>query len=415
MKKIFFMPVTILSFIFLLFTLRGNAQWQQIGLNSSNVGSIVINGNNIFAGTYQDGIFLSSNNGGSWTAVNTGLPNPIIIWSLAVKGDTILAGSDGAGIFFSINNGNSWDTMNIGLPYIDGAYYGIMALAVKGDTIFASTFSDGIFRSLNNGSSWDSINTGLTGTAHRLVNALAIKRDTIFAGTGTLYIGGGVFISSNSDSSWTPAGLASYPISALALRNDTVFAGTNDAGMWFRALNGGSWSLSSNGLIGSGTNIFSLALYENYIFAGTGNKVYYSNNIDSSWIALDSNLTSWDIYSLAVNNTYVFAGTENGIWRYPLSKITGIKEMNNNESNISNPYPNPTDYKTSIDYTLPPGINEGEIVFYNLQGTEVKRFKVDRTFSTLLISTADIAAGTYLYQLQTTAQSTEGKKMVVIK
>ena len=95
-----------------------------------------------------------------------------------------------------------------------------------------------------------------------------------------------------------------------------------------------------------------------------------------------------------------------------------IIETNNtliSQSKISNPYPNPTSNSTSIDYELPKGINEGEIVFYNLQGNEIKRFKVDRTFSTLLVSTNDIAAGTYLYQLQTTAQSSEGKKMVVIK
>ncbi len=98
-----------------------------------------------------------------------------------------------------------------------------------------------------------------------------------------------------------------------------------------------------------------------------------------------------------------------------------IKNANNNlivsqtQSIISNPYPNPTNNTTTIDYTLPAGSNEGEIVFYNLQGAEVKRFKVDKTFSTLLVSTADIAAGTYLYQLQTSVVSTEGKKMVVIK
>ncbi len=86
-----------------------------------------------------------------------------------------------------------------------------------------------------------------------------------------------------------------------------------------------------------------------------------------------------------------------------------------NYGSISNPYPNPSTSSTKIDYTFPPDINEGEIVFYNLQGTEVKRFKVDKTFSTLLVSTADIAAGTYLYQLVTSVQSTEGKKMVVIK
>ena len=83
--------------------------------------------------------------------------------------------------------------------------------------------------------------------------------------------------------------------------------------------------------------------------------------------------------------------------------------------NLSNSYPTPAINSTRIDYTFPDGVNEGEIVFYDLQGKEVKRYKVDKTFDHLLISTADIPAGTYLYQLQTSAQSSAGKKMVVIK
>ncbi|MBI3502415.1 MAG: T9SS type A sorting domain-containing protein [Bacteroidetes bacterium] len=82
---------------------------------------------------------------------------------------------------------------------------------------------------------------------------------------------------------------------------------------------------------------------------------------------------------------------------------------------LSNPYPNPAINSTRIDYTFPSGVNEGEIVFYTLQGKEIKRFKVDKTFDHLLISTADIPAGTYFYQLQTNSQASEGKKLVVIR
>jgi len=84
-------------------------------------------------------------------------------------------------------------------------------------------------------------------------------------------------------------------------------------------------------------------------------------------------------------------------------------------SSITNPYPNPTNSSTRIDYTFPNGVNQGEIVFYDLQGKELKRFKVDKTFDHLLISTTDIPAGTYFFQLQTSNQASEGKKMVVIK
>jgi hypothetical protein len=108
------------------------------------------------------------------------------------------------------------------------------------------------------------------------------------------------------------------------------------------------------------------------------------------------------------------------VFSLPGTLTVGIQEANNNliamqTGNVSNAYPNPNNGSVKIDYTLPPGVNVGEIVFYNLMGNEIKRFKVDRTFNTLLISTKDIAAGTYYYQLQTTGESSGGKKMVVIK
>ncbi len=95
-----------------------------------------------------------------------------------------------------------------------------------------------------------------------------------------------------------------------------------------------------------------------------------------------------------------------------------IAQANNlliEQSGLSNAYPNPTANTTQIDYMLPNGANQGEIVLFDLKGIEVKRFKVDRTFNTLLVSVADIPAGTYYYQLQTAGNTSEGKKIVVIK
>ncbi|MFA4851811.1 MAG: T9SS type A sorting domain-containing protein [Bacteroidales bacterium] len=93
--------------------------------------------------------------------------------------------------------------------------------------------------------------------------------------------------------------------------------------------------------------------------------------------------------------------------------MSGFNENNNFE--MSNAFPNPTSEFITIPYTLPNSVNQGIIVFYNLIGNEVKRFKVDRTFNSLHISTTDLAAGTYYYQLQTAAQNSEGKKIIVIK
>ena len=146
---------------------------------------------------------------------------------------------------------------------------------------------------------------------------------------------------------------------------------------------------------------------------------------DSAAPAIFSNipLQQYPIYNTSQGTKMILSYT-NGlakVFDLPGTLTMDIQNANNNliamqnQNYLSNPYPNPAVNSTKIDYTLPDSVNEGDIVFYNLQGMEVKRFKVDKTFSTLLVSTADIAAGTYLYQLQTSAVSTEGKKMVVIK
>ena len=53
-------------------------------------------GENLFAGTNGGGVFLSTNNGTSWTAASTGLTNGSIL-TFAVSGTNLFAGTYGAG------------------------------------------------------------------------------------------------------------------------------------------------------------------------------------------------------------------------------------------------------------------------------------------------------------------------------
>ena len=77
-----------------------NAQWQQTnGPYGGNINCIASDGTNIFAGTNGQGVFLSSNNGSSWTAVNNGLPGWSPVYSLAISGSNIFAGTGGGGVW----------------------------------------------------------------------------------------------------------------------------------------------------------------------------------------------------------------------------------------------------------------------------------------------------------------------------
>jgi hypothetical protein len=66
--------------------------------NYGNI-SLTVSGNNVFA-CIDSGVFLSTNNGTSWTKVNDGLtPNAIAIKSLTIIGTNIFAGTVGAGVW----------------------------------------------------------------------------------------------------------------------------------------------------------------------------------------------------------------------------------------------------------------------------------------------------------------------------
>ena len=176
MKNLFLYTPLKARFFFVLFwlfttTIPLHAQWLQTnGPYGGIVQCFAVSGTNLFAGTYG-GVFLSTNNGTSWTAVNTGLTNTDV-FSFAVSGTNLFAGTNG-GVFLSTNNGTSWTAVNTGLT---NTY--VRSFAVSGTNLFAGTYGGGVFLSTNNGTSWT--NTGLTNTD---VYALAVSGTNLFAGT----------------------------------------------------------------------------------------------------------------------------------------------------------------------------------------------------------------------------------------
>ncbi len=119
-------------FIFIGSTVQ--AQWLQTnGPYGGQIYSLAVIGSNTFAGTKGSGVFLSTDHGGNWTAVNTGLTNKNIE-ALAVNGSNLFAGTWGGGVFRSTDNGVNWTAVNNGLTNNS-----INSLVVIGTDIFAGT------------------------------------------------------------------------------------------------------------------------------------------------------------------------------------------------------------------------------------------------------------------------------------
>jgi hypothetical protein len=130
----------VFSIIFLFFN-PVSVQWRQtIGASNKNIKAFQVSGTNKFAGAYDGGVFRSTNDGTSWTAVNTDLTNKGVT-AMTLHSTNLFVGTDGGGVFLSTNNGTNWTQINAGL-----SNKRIHALIIYDGNIFAGTAGGGIWK-----------------------------------------------------------------------------------------------------------------------------------------------------------------------------------------------------------------------------------------------------------------------------
>ncbi len=142
-----------------------SGQWvQSNGPFGGVVQTLAVSGTDLIAGTFQGGMFLSTDDGGSWTAINQGLTDRGVN-CLSVSGGHVFAGTN-SGIFHSDNASTGWTPVGEGM-----ANRFVNCLAVSETNVFAGTWNDGVFLSTDNGAHWKSVASGLS---NRDVQALAV-------------------------------------------------------------------------------------------------------------------------------------------------------------------------------------------------------------------------------------------------
>lgn len=77
-------------------------------------------------------------------------------------------------------------------------------------------------------------------------------------------------------------------------------------------------------------------------------------------------------------------------------------------------YPNPANEGAEVLYQLPQGSGSAELIFYNTAGQQVLQLPVQPNSERTHISTAQLPAGTYLYQLRTGTEVIGGPRLVVV-
>jgi len=107
----------------------------QTSLNNKSINTIAVSGNTIFAGTSTNGVYISTDNGLSW--IQSTLNNQSV-FEFVIYNENIIAGVSNSGIggvYISINNGATWTPINEGFSPSTG----VISLIIINNYIYAGT------------------------------------------------------------------------------------------------------------------------------------------------------------------------------------------------------------------------------------------------------------------------------------
>ena len=307
-------------------------------LKNADIRALVNLDGMIFAGTHQ-GIFRSTDEGQQWMPMNKGLTNTDIHSLIANKSGYLFAGATGGHVFRSIDAGENWVAIATGSITMIEPKLRDVPPPQKGK--FKRIFN----RKNTKRKSWDVLTTSLPNT---VIYSLAIAGNYLFAGTDR-----GIFRTTTTETNWIPVNQVSSNADAIAnLMSVAVysfahylgtnsnqyylFAGTN-RGIFRSQDNGENWisvnQVSSNAdAIADLTNavIYSLTQYQNtdpttsYLFAGTNQGVFRSEDHGNTWIAINQGLPIAEprtdltriVSSLVTpeNQTHLIVATSTGVF-----------------------------------------------------------------------------------------------------
>jgi len=412
---------------------KSDAQWMlSKGAERQIACTFVVKGSTIFAGanagpipdtTYIGGALRSTDYGATWIKIDSGFvsgtASPITVYSLVIVGDSLFAGTSN-GVFLSSNDGTTWTAASVGIDS-DASSRNVQAMLFTGSNIFAGT-QNGIFFSSNRGTTWSRRDSGLA-YPYNSVLCMTTDGSTIFAGIND----GGVYLSTDAGKGWTHNhSTDGRSVQGLTLIDSEIFAGWQ--GVYGSINDTQSWISLSSGLTDTvhhdALYIESLTAVNRNLFAGTmGYGFYVSLDQGGNWTPENSDLKSvidFDVFSIGSIGGYLLIGTGNTIWRRPLSEITtSVQKPHSNLPSgftLYQNFPNPFNPTTTIHYQ---SSTNGFISLdlYDILGRKVKtlvsELQTAGTHSAILYA-GDLASGTYFYRL-TTRGFVSTKKMMVIK
>lgn len=277
-------------------------------------------------------LLKSSDSGLTWVDISAGLPTASVnLLSITIdpqNAQRLFVGSYGKGIFRSSNGGGSWTPVNSGLAdYGNGNFAGASMLAVdpaNSSRVFAS-MNDGLYRTLDAGASWNRIISGGVELVKYSENALYAGYATSFGLLKSLD-GGGTFqqLATGFPSNTSVRDVAAVPGDTSRLFVGTVGGGNaQNVGFGFaRSTDGGATLQVSNaGLVATIVDHVVVDPADSQHVFGAGTGFFRSVDRGQSWQGASTGLYVKEFRSM------IAAGVPTSLYLAPSFDFSGFVDQ----------------------------------------------------------------------------------------
>lgn len=424
----------------------------------------VLSSSSLIAGSYGNGIFLSTNSGTNWISSNTELSGTLISSLTSDSQNYIYAGTQNGRVYKSTDTGLSW----VSTGFDETSTYGLTvnSLAVNSSNVFAGgnekiyrstdsgitwsfftlpnnaspvyslkinsqnmlfagTFSKGVFRSTDNGLTWNEVNNGLN---NKIFSMAINNSDHVFAGGAN-----GLYRSTDNGNNWiklviTPNDTIVDAILTTSWNDIFVSARTNfnstgNSSKIFRSSNNGdSWTQVDAGL-NIGTGSFAEDKNKN-IFFSTSNSVYQSKDRGNTFTQVSNGLVNQGFEDIISANGYLFIGTfGRGVLRSitPTTSVERLSETVPEKFSLMQNYPNPFNPSTTIEFSIPK-TSIVSLKIYNVLGkivsTLIENESLREGSYKIKWEASKYPSGVYFYRLTAFSENNiigESRKMILVK
>jgi photosystem II stability/assembly factor-like uncharacterized protein len=280
---------------------NGGSSWTQrdVGLSDTAIDVLWMDQSDssvLLAGTWQTGIFRTSNGGSSWSVVaSLGATSAIV-----AVGKDLYAGTQ-EGVARSSDNGKTWSV-------IEATPSAVRALAASGSTLWAGLDNGNVTTGTEPANTWTTVETDPGNTVWSIA-ADPTNASIAFIVEWDNYQINDLLGTTNGGATWTPAPIPYYGVGVQYVSYDvntpgTIYAGA-DGGIFISTNNGSTWSPPI--AVEDVRFLWSWPGRSRTVVSGGDQGLYLSTDGGQTWTGFNGNITSSILNDVVVSGDEILA------------------------------------------------------------------------------------------------------------